>query len=70
LNYLNVHNAVYRTKGVTGGTRLTDYAVTQKTLLFFVALYTKYVSYLLPRICRCKAVVSRVPPFLREEAIL
>jgi len=41
-----------------------------ENVAFFVALYTKYVSYLLPRICRCKAVVSRVPPFLREEAIL
>jgi len=36
LNYLNVHSTVYRTKGVTEVTRVTDYAVTQKTLLFLL----------------------------------
>ena len=70
MNCLNVHTLVYCIFGVTGGTRVTDYAVTQKTLLFFVTPYAKYVSYLLPRICRYKAVVPRVTPFVREEAIL
>ena len=38
MNYLNVHNAVYCTKGVTEVTMVTDYAVTQKTLLFLLPL--------------------------------
>ena len=49
------------------GNRLRSNA---ENVAFFVTPYAKYVSYLLPRICRCKAVVSRVPLFLREEAIL
>lgn len=60
MNYLNVLPAVYRIFGVTGGTRVTDYAVTQKTLLFLLLCMRN----MFPICCPEYAGIRRLCPVL------